>query len=602
MGWLGATAKEETRTSIKDNKKIEQDAVNAVNLCFRGVNRVSADILMNDKTPCVDGAISLYSSEAMSNKTLVDSIDVQVKGTEAKRKADEPKRSVSIADLEYYQAHGGVLYFVVFENNERDEVFYRLLLPFDIKRILHDHPGRKSVMLRFGPFPDDRDEITRLITKAIREKAAQQQSAALAYCSMDDYEAGGFDFPECVLTVDVASNESLASLGPYKSGVYIYGKDERGLRFPVDKIEDLTVVAIGGKCVVSAGGISFETLFFKGEDEVSGVFYKFDDFRIEADSNTLRLNEKGPLSIRLRDLKLLRELRNGSSLWVNGRQFLHGFSPDERTGSDSLDSKIEALDCIDAVMKRLNVKVDLDVGALTDQNLRDLHIAHRALIGGEPIHRSNKSAGMCLIKLPGFSLKFLLYDKGNDDFQLMDALDVDPSKVTPVLTDDEGAPIVPVPPLLIQPEQELLELGNVDSETFEETCDSFPIGENNSHYVNNRMLDLIAAADNKAVCANELLKCAAILIERLEPFTDPEITTINRLQIKKRFGRLTSDDEMNLASLAATGNSLEAKACAAILRGDETQANVLIGMLPLERANELRSWPVYHLLERGEVG
>ena len=98
------------------------------------------------------------------------------------------------------------------------------------------------------------------------------------------------------------------------------------------------------------------------------------------------------------------------------------------------------------------------------------------------------------------------------------------------------------------------------------------------------------------------MKCAAILVERLEPFTDPETTTINRLQIKKRFGCLTSDDEMNLASLAATGNSLEAKACAAILRGDETQANVLIGMLPPERADELRRWPVYHLLERGEAG
>ena len=595
------TAKRGNEGGIKDRKKIEQDAVNAVNLCFKEVNRVSTDILTNDKTPCVDGSISLYSSETMSNITLVDSIDVQVKGTEAKRKADEPKRSVSIVDLEYYQAHGGALYFVVFENNERDEVFYRLLLPFDIKRILRDHPGQKSVMLRFKAFPDDRDEITRLITKAIREKAAQQQSAALAYCSVDDYEAGGFSFPECVLTVDVAPNESLACLSPYKSGVYIYGKDERGLRFPVDKIEDLTAVAIGGKCVVSAGEISFETLFFKGEDEVSGVFYKFDDFRIEADSNTLRLNEKGPLSIRLRDLKLLRELRNGASLLVDGRRFLHGFSPDERTDSDSLDSKIEALDCIDAVMKRLNVKVDLDVEALTDQNLRDLHIAHRALIGGEPIHRSNKSAGMCLIKLPEFSLKFLLYDKGNDDFLLMDALDVDSSIAMPVLTDDEGAPIVPVPPLLIQTEQELLELGNIDSETFEETCDSFPISGDNSHYANNRMLDLIAAADNKAVCASELLKCAAILIERLEPFTDPEITTINRLQIKKRVGSLTSDDEKNLASLAATGNSLEAKACAAILRGDETQANVLIGMLPPERADELRSWPVYHLLKRGEV-
>ena len=601
MGWHAVTIKRGNEGGIKDRKKIEQDAVNAVNLCFRGVNRVSADILTNDKTPCVDGSISLYSSEAMSNITLVGSIDVQVKGTEAKRRADEPKRSVSIVDLEYYQTHGGALYFVVFENNERDEVFYRLLLPFDIKRILRDHSGQKSVMLRFKAFPDDRDEITRLITKAIREKAAQQQSAALAYCSVDDYEAGGFNFPECVLTVDVTPNESLASLGPYKSGVYIYGKDERGLRFPVDKIEDLTAVAIGGKCVVSAGEISFETLFFKGEDEVSGIFYKFDDFRIEASSNTLRLNEKGPLSIRLRDLKLLRELRNGASLLVDGRQFLHGFAPDERTGSKSLDSKIEALDCIDAVMKCLNVKVDLDVEALTDQNLRDLHIAYRALIGGELLHRSNKSAGMCLIKLPGFSLKFLLYDKGNDDFLLMDALNVDSSIVTPVLTDDEGVPVVPVPPLLIQTEQELLELGNIDSETFEETCDSFPVSGDNSYYVNNRMLDLIAAADSKAVCASDLLKCAAILVERLEPFTDPEITVINRLQIKKRVGRLTSDDEMNLASLVATGNSLEAKACAAILRGDEMQANVLIGMLPPERANELRGWPVYHLLERSEA-
>lgn len=122
MGWHAVTIKRGNEGGIKDRKKIEQDAVNAVNLCFRGVNRVSADILTNDKTPCVDGSISLYSSEAMSNITLVGSIDVQVKGTEAKRRADKPKRSVSIVDLEYYQTHGGALYFVVFENNERDEV------------------------------------------------------------------------------------------------------------------------------------------------------------------------------------------------------------------------------------------------------------------------------------------------------------------------------------------------------------------------------------------------------------------------------------------------------------------------------------------------
>lgn len=79
MGWHAVTAKRGNEGGIKDRKKIEQDAVNAVNLCFRGVNRVSADILTNDKTPCVDGSISLYSSEAMSNITLVGNIDVQVR-------------------------------------------------------------------------------------------------------------------------------------------------------------------------------------------------------------------------------------------------------------------------------------------------------------------------------------------------------------------------------------------------------------------------------------------------------------------------------------------------------------------------------------------
>ena len=70
----------------KDQKKIEEDAVNAVKLAFRGVNRVSVEISVNDKTPCVDGILRLYSNESMSIDNLIGDIDVQVKGTVAKRK------------------------------------------------------------------------------------------------------------------------------------------------------------------------------------------------------------------------------------------------------------------------------------------------------------------------------------------------------------------------------------------------------------------------------------------------------------------------------------------------------------------------------------
>lgn len=55
MGWHAVTIKRGNEGGIKDRKKIEQDAVNAVNLCFRGVNRVSADILTNDSFLLFDG-------------------------------------------------------------------------------------------------------------------------------------------------------------------------------------------------------------------------------------------------------------------------------------------------------------------------------------------------------------------------------------------------------------------------------------------------------------------------------------------------------------------------------------------------------------------
>ena len=54
-------------------------------LAFRGVNRVSVEISVNDKTPCVDGVLRLYSNESMSIDNLIGDIDVQVKGTVAKR-------------------------------------------------------------------------------------------------------------------------------------------------------------------------------------------------------------------------------------------------------------------------------------------------------------------------------------------------------------------------------------------------------------------------------------------------------------------------------------------------------------------------------------
>lgn len=582
----------------KDSKKIEQDGVNAVSKCFRNVNHISADIAENDKTLCIDGCLRLYSSNTMSVDTLIGEIEVQVKGTTSKRESDSPKKKVRIRDLKYYLKHGGVLYFVVYEGERNDEVFFRELLPFDIKRILSNHESQKSVTLRFRPFPNDCDKILQLVTQAIKDKETQQLSTDITYCSLEEYETNGFNFPEHTFTINVGQDESIASLAPYKNGIYIYGKDSCDRQFPIDKIENIQKITIGTELIVSAGDVTFETEFSLGEDKTDGLFYRFDDFEIDIKNRTIRLDEKSPLSIRLRDLHLFRELKANGSLWVNGDKIISAFSPDERSENDELDKRIEVLEQIDAVMKRLHVKKDLDLETLTNQNLRDLRNIYQGIIEGKLFHRPNMQLAMSLIKMPGFSIKFILFNNGEDNFSLVDMLDVDTAQIVPYLADEEKRSFAPIPPLLIQTKEELRELGNIDAALFERSCELIPINEKSSHFANEKMLEMINAADVGAICSTELLNCCRILVGYLEPFCSTEVTMINRLQIKARLEKLDNEDDITLAKLIASSDNLPIEACASILRGDSVQTQAIISKMTPDEQNSLHSWPVWHLMHK----
>lgn len=193
---------------------------------FLNVDRVSAEILENDKTECIDGCLKLYSCDKMSVKTLEGDIDVQVKGTTTKRKSDLPKRQVKVDDLRNYLDHGGVLYFVVYEKDSRSEVYFAELLPFDIRKLLRDCGNQKTAGVRLRPFPSDASEVLRILVQVLRDKRNQRTSAGFAYCSLEEYVENGFNFKNQSFTVDVGPGESLASLAPYKNGVYNYAVDE----------------------------------------------------------------------------------------------------------------------------------------------------------------------------------------------------------------------------------------------------------------------------------------------------------------------------------------------------------------------------------------
>lgn len=367
--------------------------------------------------------------------------------------------------------------------------------------------------------------------------------------------------------------------------------------FVVDKLENLVSVAVGQELIISSGTESFTTTFFVGENEDDGEFYKFGGFALILKTNSLKLNEEGSLAVRLRDLRLMRELKKTGALGVSSKVTVSGFSSDDEAIDAHLNRRIETLERIDSVLKKLRVKVDLDPGELNEQNLSDLEALAHVLLDGVVLHRPGKSCGFCLVKLPGFWIKLLMVDKGDYNFEAMDILDIDMTQVTPFLVDEAGNPLAPVPSLLIQSEEELRQLGNIDAEVFAVSCDQIPVTEENASSVTFRLLNMISAYDAGAVCGDELLKCYEILCERLRPFDEEgETTEVNRLQIKKRMNGLDGDDDLALARLVSGSKNVAVKCCASILRGDFVQARVCLEQMSEREQEELCGWPIWHLM------
>ena len=583
----------------KDQKKIEEDAVNAVKLAFRGVNRVSVETSVNDKTPCVDGILRLYSNESMSIDNLIGDIDVQVKGTVAKRKKLYPKRSIRICDLKYYKNHCGVLYFVVYEKESCDEVYFKQLLPFDINRILKDDSNKKSVSVQLEPFPTDPDEVMGLVSQTILDKHLQTPVSSLAYSSLQDYYDAGCVITGQGLAIDLIPEQDSDSFMPYRNSSYVYGQDEHGTYLPVDKIEEPLMVLIGRIETVASGNVSFEAPISTYTDKNKCTIVRIDGLAFNLVNKSMALLEKESLSIRLRDLRLLREMCRTGVLMIGDDNFIQEF-PGTEDRPFSLDQEITFLERINEVLKCLKIKLDLNLSSLSEQNFFDFDILYSCLVKGDILYRPNFSNGPHLIEMPGFCIQVLYVEVDVDKYLLFDALDIDPNEAKFYATGADGSVLGVVPPLLglpmILPFEKMLEIGNIDSETFRKSCDFFPINKFTVDYAKDSLTLMLNAVDANALCAFELLECCNILIDYIEPLCEEGFADINKLQIKARTSGLDGPDNDLLARIIAGDYSIQIKASAAVLRKDKAQVNAYLNQMEFIERTAFCRQPIFHLL------
>lgn len=146
---------------IKDTKAIEEKALNYLNSFIEDSRVISQFIDDNDKEPCWDGHLYLYSDGKRDKEHLRGRVPIQIKGTEVERfQTKKWKFKLEKNDLKAY-LHEPTFFIVcqIKKNSKERKLFFRELLPETVNRLLRDIGPNETRKTLFHPLTTDLHEF-----------------------------------------------------------------------------------------------------------------------------------------------------------------------------------------------------------------------------------------------------------------------------------------------------------------------------------------------------------------------------------------------------------------------------------------------------------
>lgn len=569
----------------------------------------------DDKGLCIDGCIEMYSSEHLAKENLIGRIHVQIKGTETEPPSGSAiKERVSVADLrKYSEVYKAVLYFYVVEEEhafESNRIYYRSLLPADLKEILatlsKDDQG--TVTLSFSEFPTDPKEMHRICLDFLRDKERQTSSTLFAFKSPDLMKKKGLNVTDYEITMTRFPGELLfPTLKDMERGIYVYGKTDWGGHFVVDKLEAPESLTYKTQSCFSSGNASITTIASCIEKRNQTII-EFNGFSIFFEESRVSFKSIGSFRKRLEDLELAREVARTGMLAINGhRLFKNGHF--DSTFRENVDKNLAYYRRYATLLDLLAVKEEWDPRELSERDIYTLDLLAKGIIDGKPVDlgfdetlSAESQATIVNFSICSCSLMILAKcsDSDKGKYEIFDLLGESDDFVLGISESTlPNSPIHSAPALLDLSQEDFRLACNLDAQRFKDSCEKYPIHPEIAEQACSKLLEMLNAYDEGAVCPGELLDCCNILADllaKLNPSSEPY--KINQLQTRKRTRPLTDEETDDARKLTSDSNPAMVAASAYILINQNDFADKLIDNFVPEEQEAFKSWPISHLRTR----
>lgn len=282
----------------------EQIGTSAVEQLLARTDLLMADINKNDKLPCWDGDVYVYKDPGKEKHQLLGRVPVQVKCQEDRRNNNTLywKYSVKLSDIQNYYNDGGAIYFVVKTDGKTEVIYYKVLLPVDLLKIINQYNEQKQHTLGFKKFPTDPTAVQNVFIDFLRHQKLQSCLNQTGFKSPEELIKAGYD----ELFFEARVHTPLDLVG---KEVYQYARHPLGNVACVDKvgIQQIKIANPVGRLMV-AGHAYFNGFKVNKTTNTMEISFGAENIVLTFQNNqpkTFALNMQGTLSDHINTLEFI---------------------------------------------------------------------------------------------------------------------------------------------------------------------------------------------------------------------------------------------------------------------------------------------------------
>lgn len=586
-----------------NSKQIEETAVHIVGLYFSNAHTISPYISSNDKEPCWDGNLYIYSNEPMKNSTLYGRVPVQIKGKFFKDKVckNDITYSVSLVDLKNYMRDGGIIYFVVGIWENFYKIYYAKLTPLKLKTYIK-HCKRESASIKLTELKEysfDIDCEIRDFYDNCKVQTGNTDNTVDIKDILSSKKAVNLTFFASAL-----KNNEQCKISEYlaKHPVYLYAETTDGFNNKVLRPvgdEDLSLnfkesipaeVKVGDK-------VYYNEIQRTCKQNGNILIYIGRSLRMEISSDG---NVNRNINFKLNEIEL--------SSWIKEAEFIFKIAEtkcfeidkvcfklngnEENKYIDWCRNRLRFAKKIQSVLSALHVNKELVIKEFSQDEINTINILYKALCEQDEISineslppiftvsLSNLCLALFASKTPTGKYRIYSYKDVTGDISYTDSNTNVPAK-TSIYSwfQTDGFKIV----------------SNIDYDDILPSYKKVYIENHNvTQRANNDMLMMILAYDENH--DDKLLKSSKDLCEWLISINEKdEVNTyfLNLMQIIKRKRDLTNEERKEIMIKFDLCNSMEKLACCLLLDNNE-MANHYFNQLNDSEKEFFTTLPIYH--------